>query len=127
MAQQTEISDDWEAQIMAGWDKLASEHLGPDIAKDAKRYCPVDTGALKESIEDHMEGHDLIVSATGGADGRTYAAYVELGTRPHIIRAHGNYSLHNWRTGQYFGPLVHHPGTRAQAFLRPALYQIRGE
>ena len=80
--------------------------LGPQIAGRARIYCPVDTGALMGSIEKSMDGDDLIVSATGGRDGRTYAAYVELGHR------------------------VFHPSTRevgpgwvvARAFLRPALF-----
>lgn len=112
---------------MEAWDAFAAGRLGPDIERDAKRYCPVDTGALRDSIENHLEGHDLIVSASGGADGRTYAVYVELGTRPHVIESHGDYPLRNRETGQAFGRRVSHPGTRAQPFLRPALYQSRGE
>jgi hypothetical protein len=45
----------------------------------------------------------------------------EFGTRPHIIRSHGPYPLRNRRTGQVFGPVVHHPGTQPRPFLRPAL------
>ena len=85
MASRVEISDDWKAPVAAAWIKLAQERLGPDIADDAKRYCPERTGALKESIEHHMDGEKLIVSASGGDDGRTYAVYVECGTRPHEI------------------------------------------
>jgi hypothetical protein len=50
---------------------------------------------------------------------------VEYGSRPHIIRSHGNYPLRNRETGDVFGRIVHHPGTPAQPFLRPALYQRR--
>lgn len=127
MARAVEIDSDWYEHVMADWDEFASERLGPAIEKDAKRYCPVDTGALKESIENHLEEHDLIVSATGGADGRTYAAYVELGTRPHVIESHGDYPLRNRRTGQVFGRRVNHPGTRERPYLRPALYTERSE
>ena len=127
MAARVEIDGEWEPHVREAMHGLFRDRLGPDISRDAARYCPERTGALKDSIEHHLEGDDLIVSATGGADGRTYAAYVELGTTPHIIRAHGPYSLHNRETGQYFGPVVHHPGTKPQPFLRPALFQERSE
>lgn len=96
---------------MADWDAFGESRLGPDIAKDAKRYCPVETGALRDSIESHLEEHDVIVSATGGADGRVYAVYLELGHR-----------VYHPSTG-ITGPEVVPP----EPFLRPALYQSRGE
>lgn len=99
----------WEEHVYAATDEVFSARLGPAIRDDARRFCPVDTGALRESIEHHLEGHDLIVSASGGADGRIYAAYVELGHR------------------------VYHPSTKMvgpervapEPFLRPALYSPR--
>jgi len=100
--------------------------LGPEIAASAKDYCPVfggahstatsdslaaagrdeEPGALRDSIEFHLELHSLIVSATGSSE-RSYAAYVELG---HRVVAWG-----------------HDTGTekQPQPFLRPALYQLR--
>ena len=47
----------------------------------------------------------------------SYAPYVEFGTAPHIIRAINARGLANEETGQYFGPVVHHPGTKANPFL----------
>jgi len=98
------------------------------IWADARRYCPVmggsnsrassdslaaaeedgdeDPGSLRDSIEFHMAGHSLIVSATGSGQ-RSYAAYVELG---HHIVAWGN------PTGESEAP---------EPFLRPALYTVR--
>jgi len=46
-----------------------------------------------------------------------YAPYVEFGTAPHIIRAVNARVLANRETGHIFGPLVHHPGTKANPFL----------
>lgn len=46
-----------------------------------------------------------------------YASYVEFGTAPHIIKAVNAKSLANKDTGQFFGPIVHHPGTKANPFL----------
>lgn len=116
------VEPGWEEHIAAAWDILAQGRLGEAIERDAKRYAPVRTGRLRESIRHYLEGHTLIVEA-----GAAYAAYVELGTRPHIIRSHGPWSLHSAETGQYFGREVHHPGTRPRPYLRPALYTVRGE
>ena len=71
-----EIDPSWQEQVLAAWEEFGDERLGPDIADDARRYCPVDTGALKASIEHHMEGEDIIVSASGGGeddDGNLFA------------------------------------------------------
>ena len=46
-----------------------------------------------------------------------YAPYVEFGTRPHTITAVNKKVLANVRTGQVFGPVVHHPGTKANPFM----------
>lgn len=82
------------------------DDLGEEIEGRARRYAPRETGALAASVEHHMDGTTLIVSASGGDKGRTYAAYIELGHR------------------------VYHPSTGvvgpewvpAEPFLRPALY-----
>lgn len=95
-----------QAHLDAATDDLFRDKLGPAIRDDAKRYAPKDTGALADSIESHLEGHDLIVSATGSEE-RYYAAYVELG---HRIVAWGV------KTGRVQPP---------RPYLRPALYQDR--
>jgi hypothetical protein len=87
----TEIDGDWEAEVMGAWDTFAGERLGPDIARDARRYCPEDTGALKDSIEHHLSGeHTLVVSATGGAGGRTYAVFLSSWATVSTTRALGS-------------------------------------
>ncbi|RPE39746.1 hypothetical protein EDD90_2763 [Streptomyces sp. Ag109_O5-1] len=126
MASRVEISDDWEGEVTGALQKLFVERLGPAIAEDASRYCPEDTGALKESIEYHLEGLKLIVSATGGADGKTYAAYVELGTKPHVIYPKDKQALF-WKGAAHPVGMVNHPGTKPRPFLRPALYKTRGD
>ena len=112
--------------IYAAVDALFEDELGPDIYEDAYRLCPVfggenstatpesiaatgddyEPGALRDSLEYHLNGHDLIVSATG-SDERSYAYYVEEG---HHIVAWGV------QTGRY---------KEATPFLRPALYSVR--
>lgn len=100
--------DGGEAEVLAAVDELFDTKLGPAIAKDAARYAPKRSGDLAGSVEHHLEGHTLIVSATG-SDERDYAAYVELGHR-----------IYHPSTGRS-GPDTVPP----QPFLRPALYQER--
>lgn len=133
-----ELSPGWEAKVLEAWDVFAGERLGPDIAGDARRHAPTGPswgydpkhprvpphqgGELKASIEHHLEAHTLIVHAHA-----SYSAFVELGTRPHIISAQGPWPLWSPVTNRHFGHTVHHPGTRPQPFLRTALYRVRGE
>src|SRR5712664_1951496 len=99
----------WEEKLRVASGQCLDQ-LGHDVATDAKRYAPKDTGALAASIEHHMEGHTVVISARGGAGGREYAVFVELGHR-----------VFHPSTG-ITGPEVVPP----QPFLRPALYQFRG-
>jgi len=102
------MSGDWAENVGAAVAQWLDDELGPEIVDDARSYCPVLTGDLRDSIEHHMNGPVLVVRATG-SDERYYAVYVEMGHR------------------------VYHPSTRivgpetvpSQAFLRPSLYQIR--
>jgi hypothetical protein len=88
-----------------------------DVASDARRYCPVDTGDLVGSIR--ARGNVVWV-------GTDHWAPTEYGSRPHLIVSHGPWPLRNRETGQVFGRVVHHPGTPAQPFMRPAVYMQRG-
>ena len=46
-----------------------------------------------------------------------YAPYVEFGTAPHEIRPVNKRVLANVKTGEIFGTVVHHPGTKANPFM----------
>jgi hypothetical protein len=81
------------------------EVLGPQIADRARVYVPKDTTALMQSIESHVDGTTLVVSATGSAE-REYAAYIELG--------HRVFHPSTGRVGPEWVP--------ARPFLRPALF-----
>ena len=87
------------------------------VTDAAKRNVPVDSGDLQEDIDYE------IVSDTEARIGSDldYAASVELGSRPHIIRARAGGVLTDG--SEFFGPEVNHPGTPAQPYLRPALYE----
>lgn len=102
------MSGDWQANVMASVAQWLDDDLGQQIEDDARTFCPVLTGDLRDSIEHHMNGNVLVVKGTG-SDERFYCLYVEMSHR------------------------VFHPSTRivgpevvpAQPFLRPALYQVR--
>jgi hypothetical protein len=47
----------------------------------------------------------------------SYAPYVEFGTGPHEIKAVNKRVLANVAEGKIFGPVVHHPGTKANPFM----------
>ena len=90
------------------------------LERSAKRLAPVNKqsggGNLRQSIKSSMTG-----VASGKIEATAnYAYYVHEGTRPHIIRARIKKGLANVRTGQYFGKIVHHPGTKANPFLELA-------
>lgn len=96
---------------------------------EAKRIVPRKTSFLGRSIHPGATGADFaIIEATA-----PYAAYVELGTRAHIIKprrkrllawpaAGGARLSGRARTGarMIFARVVHHPGTKPQPYLVPA-------
>ncbi|MFZ2152288.1 MAG: HK97-gp10 family putative phage morphogenesis protein [Minisyncoccia bacterium] len=91
------------------------------LQSNAIKEAPVNKqaggGNLRQSIKSRM------VSSLRGEVWPTalYALFVEAGTRPHIIRAVNKGGLANKRTGEFFGKVVHHPGTRANPFLKRAV------
>ena len=101
------------------------------VAEDTKtvimRKTPVKTGRLRSAWELHMI-HLPGLSMALISNSVSYAAYVEEGTAPHIIRPRNRMALH-WssrfigplqrgsrqsRTVGHFARVVHHPGTRGR-------------
>jgi hypothetical protein len=91
-------------------DNLLDNDLGPRIVAKVVAYCPRDTGKLSESVDHHLEDHNLYITATGDRerpeDRQNYATPVELGHYPHYAWGHN--------TGKAIAP---------RPFMRPALYQ----
>jgi hypothetical protein len=97
------------------------------VAREAKGIAPVKTGALVASIQ----GGAISGSFIGGSlEGQVnalapYAAFVNYGTRPHVIEPISRKALRfpNSRgPGFAFAKRVMHPGTKAQPFLDPEQY-----
>lgn len=91
----------------------------------AKRLCPVDTGVLVSTIEGEADRATMNDRLSAGDAVADYAAVVEVGGRPHIIRSHGTYPLRDG-DGKVYGREVRHPGTPAQPYLRPGVLSIGG-
>jgi hypothetical protein len=87
--------------------------------------APVDTGRLRSSIR--AEPPRIFTfrgSVTIGSD-LEYAAMVNDGTRPHIIRPRRARVLRFQVGGRtVYAREVHHPGTRANPFLDRALRDV---
>lgn len=119
------IDDDAREKADAAASPWLRDHLGPEIRERAKRYVPIDTGALRESIESHMNGTTLVVSATG-SDKRTYAAYIELGH--HVYHPSTGVTGPEWVPGQPFlKPALTHGSShlRARMFREDPVMQER--
>jgi hypothetical protein len=104
--------------------------LGLAVVAEAKRIVPRKTGNLGRRIVVESASRETVVVRAKAP----YAAAVEFGTRPHIIRprraralrfpAAGSQTTLGGRVkkgkGSYaFARFVRHPGTRAQPYLIP--------
>jgi hypothetical protein len=56
-----------------------------------------------------------------------YASFVEFGTAPHVIQAKSAKVLANTQTGEIFGKIVHHPGTKANPFIERIIQSAQPE
>ena len=99
----------------------AVERTALKIEGDAKRKAPVNKqsggGNLRQLISSRMTGKASAVIESKAK----YSAFVDQGTRPHIIRVRNKKVLANRRTNQIFGRVVKHPGTRKQPYFTDAV------
>lgn len=111
-----------------GWEEWLDEDVtypvlaavSKDIADDAGRRAPRDTGDLAGS---YIWRRSAKLTIRIGSHLK-YGTYMELGTRPHVIVPRIKKALF-W-DGR-IGPKarVYHPGTAPRPHLRPALYTKR--
>lgn len=83
-------------RVLALVEDFVDDEIIPDVVADMKRMAPVDTGAMRDSIEGQPGG--VITISAVSPEGHPYPADVEFGTE---IMA-------------------------AQPFVRPAVYRRRG-
>lgn len=90
------------------------------ILAEMESRVPVDTGRLRGSLGIRVESNRVTI----GPDPliAPYAGYVEFGTKPHEIRpkSEGGVLVFKINGTTVFTKLVHHPGTKAQPFVRDA-------
>lgn len=91
------------------------------LQNEAMREAPVNKqtggGNLRQNIRSRMTTK-LRGEVSSDAP---YSVFVHEGTRPHEIRPTVKKALANRRTGEFFGKLVHHPGTTANRFFERAI------
>lgn len=113
--------------------------IGLQVVREAKLLVPRKTATLGRSIRVISQSpQSVTVAATA-----PYAAFVELGTKPHEITPNAKRAL-RWATssskgfrltgrpssakgnqiGWQFATIVHHPGTRAHPYLLPAAKMV---
>ena len=98
---------------------IAKKQIGKAIAlsvalvnRNAKLEAPVKSGILRAGI------HSKISPFNGKVESTTsYGIFVHEGTSPHIIRPVKKKALY-WKGAAHPVKLVHHPGTKANPFMK---------
>jgi hypothetical protein len=106
-----------------------------DVESDARRLAAKLTGEMASTIHSRVV-QPLLFILTGNrlswteAESRVVVGsdhwhLVEYPTQPHVIRPRRPAYALFWPGALHPVYIVHHPGTEAQPFMRPALYRIR--
>ena len=94
------------------------------IANDARARCPIDTGALRVSIQTKREWNGNIYMGIVGTK-NPYAEYVEFGTGIYAENGQGRQTP--WRYKDKDGNWHTTKGQHPQPFMYPALYAKKDE
>ena len=95
--------------------RRTENRLAQAVAVDARRYVGVDSGTLRRTIR--ARGNRVTV-------GTRYWRHHHEGTKPRLIEPRHKQALY-WPGARHPVARVHHPGTRANPFMRRALYTKR--
>ncbi|GGS81994.1 HK97 gp10 family phage protein [Streptomyces griseoviridis] len=99
--------------------KRAVEATRIDVQNEARRRVPVKTGRLRSSIVSRAEGSGRSVGYVIGTN-VVYAAAIEYGLDEFDIFPKKKKALY-WPGAAHPVAKVHHPGIKAQPYLRPAI------
>ena len=113
---------------LRGASRSELETAARQVVNRAKALAPVDTGRLRASIR--IEGRRTLALRTVYTVGSDveYAAMVNDGTRPHVIRSRTKQVLRFQVGGRVvFARVVNHPGTKARPFLDRALREVAAQ
>lgn len=99
----------------------------PQVLNRAKILAPVDTGRLRSSGRiEYTSTFGFRPKATVVFD-TDYAAAVNDGSKPHVIRPKRAKALRFRVNGRWvYAKVVHHPGTKGTRFLDRALRDVVG-
>lgn len=105
---------------------------GPVGRKIATKAQEIEKLATEKAAKHNMQNwvHSAPLPTVLGTSWLVYcdhpaALYVLKGTKPHVIMSHGSWPLRNRKTGEVFGPIVHHPGFAGDNFLKSATEESR--
>jgi len=90
------------------------------ILAEMEAKVPVATGRLRNSLGIRVETNRVIIGPDENQ--APYGGYVEFGTRPHEITPKTPGGVLRFKVGNtwVYTKKVHHPGTKAQPYVRPA-------
>jgi hypothetical protein len=115
-------------RVMTNASRRELKEASRQVVNRAKVLAPVRTGRLRSSIRaEEPRFFSLRGKVTVGSD-LEYAAMVNDGTRPHIIRPRSAQVLRFKVGGRtVFARVVHHPGTKGTHFLDRALREVAAQ
>jgi hypothetical protein len=92
-------------------------YLGLFLTQEMAKKAPVDKGILRGSINFETTDYGVKITMVD------YAVHVEFGTKAHIIEPKNKQAL-RFKIGNktIITKKVQHPGTDAQPFIRPVLF-----
>jgi hypothetical protein len=99
--------------------KRAVEATRLDVQNEARRRVPVKSGRLRSSIVSRAEGSGRSVGYVIGTN-VVYARAIEYGLDEFDIFPKNKKALY-WKGAAHPVKKVHHPGIKAQPYLRPAI------
>jgi len=105
---------------LRGLSAEASRFFAGLILREARRIAPKKTGRLRESIGVRRirSGYEVVM----GGGRAPYAAYLEFGARPHLIRPRRARALRFEIRGELvYARYVEHPGTRPMRIMARAV------
>ena len=100
---------------------------GKETERELKRSpTPIDNGDLRQSMNASRVGSKTLRVRANATNLAPYAAAVEYGTKPHVIRPK-NAKAFKFKIGPdtIYAKQVKHPGTKAQPFFEPAIERLK--
>lgn len=116
-------------RVIMGEARRELERSGRLVLNRARILAPVDTGRLRSSLDMRFRRTGTLRPSVQVFSNVDYAAYVNDGTRPHIIRPRNSGGVLRFRMGgrTVYARYVNHPGTEARPFLDRALSEVASQ